>query len=227
MNQLFFRRLLVTAGLMFGIQACGPESDGAVSAETARTSTANEDTADSGADVEAQSEPAPLLELADELAAQAATLEAAAPPQQPPQIHCSHRWTTITSVANNRYVSAEVGWGGPRYGTLRARAFRADVWERFQLCYFAGTYALKSQANGLYVSAELGWSGEAYGTLRARASQVQAWERFYIIRFGDGRFALRSYPRGLYVSAEIGWGGERYGTLRARATAIQLWELFR
>lgn len=204
---------------MFGIQACGPESDASVSADTAQTSTAIEDTEVA----KAQDEPAPLLELADELAAQAASLDAAVPPS----IVCNPRWTTITSVANDRYVSAEVGWSGTQYGTLRARASRADLWERYQLCYFAGTYALKSLANGRYVSAELGWSGDTFGTLRARATEVAAWERFYIIRLSGGQYALRSYARNFYVSAEVGWAGDRYGTLRARATAIQRWELFR
>lgn len=223
MSQIFLRRLLVTAGLMLGIQACGPEADGAVSADTAQTPTVLEDQEVSEGFVEAQAEPVPLLELADELAAQASTLDAAAPPA----VVCHPRWTTITSVANNLYVSAEVGWAGTRYGTLRARAVRADLWERYQLCYFAGTYALKSLANGRYVSAEFGWSGDAFGTLRARATEVAAWERFYIERMSGGRYALRSYARNLYVSAEVGWAGDRYGTLRARATAARLWELFR
>jgi hypothetical protein len=38
MNPIILRRLLVTAGLMFGIQACGPDAEGAVSADTASKS---------------------------------------------------------------------------------------------------------------------------------------------------------------------------------------------
>jgi hypothetical protein len=38
---------------------------------------------------------------------------------------------TIQSMANSRYVSAEVGWTGDRYGLLRARATAIGPWERF------------------------------------------------------------------------------------------------
>jgi hypothetical protein len=223
MNPIFLRRLLVTAGLMFGIQACSPELDGADSADTAQTSTAIAENEVSAAVAETQAEPVPLLELASELAEQATSLDAA----PVPSIVCNPRWTTLYSVANDRYVSAEVGWGGLRYGILRARALRADLWERYQLCSISGTYVLKSLANGRYVSAEFGWSGDSLGTLRARATEVGDWERFYIIRLDGGRFALRSYARNFYVSAELGWGGDRYGTLRARATRIERWEIFR
>ena len=38
---------------------------------------------------------------------------------------------TIQSMANSRYVSAEVGWTGDRYGLLRARATAIGPWEQF------------------------------------------------------------------------------------------------
>jgi hypothetical protein len=40
-------------------------------------------------------------------------------------------WTTIQSVANGRYVSAEQGWSGDRQGLLRARAADVGAWEMF------------------------------------------------------------------------------------------------
>jgi hypothetical protein len=39
----------------------------------------------------------------------------------------------LQSVANGRYVSAELSWGGDRNGLLRARATAIGPWERYNL----------------------------------------------------------------------------------------------
>ena len=40
-------------------------------------------------------------------------------------------WVSIQSLANGRYVSAEIGWTDDRRGLLRARAPEAGRWEEF------------------------------------------------------------------------------------------------
>lgn len=39
----------------------------------------------------------------------------------------------LKSAANNRYVSAELGYTGPTHGLLRARAGRIGPWEKFKM----------------------------------------------------------------------------------------------
>src|SRR6516225_8953527 len=67
----------------------------------------------------------------------------------------------IKSVANGRYVTAELGYTGGNYGMLRARASSVGAWQRFTICgvWVNGRYgqAFKSEANGKWVSAELGY----------------------------------------------------------------------
>jgi hypothetical protein len=84
-------------------------------------------------------------------------------------------YETIRSVANGRYVSAELGYTGGNYGMLRARATSIGPWEEF----FTGMVDIQSISNGLYVSAELGYTGGNYGMLRARATSVGPWEEFW------------------------------------------------
>lgn len=132
---------------------------------------------------------------------------------------------TITSAANRRYVSAELGYGGDRSGMLRARATAVGPWEQFAVCEYGSRYVIGSLANGRYVSSELGWGGDNYGMLRARASQIGPWEQYYIGVYGSN-VTIRSAANGRYVSTELGWGGSNYGMLRARATAIGPWELY-
>jgi hypothetical protein len=91
----------------------------------------------------------------------------------------------IYSRAAGKYVSAEAGWSGDAYGTLRARANTIGPWERYDICFYSyygngGTMSIYSHATGRYVSAELGWSGARYGTLRARTQFAQSWERFWL-----------------------------------------------
>jgi hypothetical protein len=85
----------------------------------------------------------------------------------------------IKSVANGRFVSAELGWSGSDYGLLRARATSIGPWERFRIPNTAAT-SIRSMANGRWVSAEAGWSGSRRGLLRARATAVGPWEVYTV-----------------------------------------------
>jgi hypothetical protein len=79
----------------------------------------------------------------------------------------------IRSLRNGKWVSAELGYGGGRYGMLRARADRIGPWETF-----SGFAGFRSLANGKYVTAELGYTGSLDAMLRARADSYGPWERF-------------------------------------------------
>ncbi|MFF5113131.1 hypothetical protein [Streptosporangium sp. NPDC000509] len=142
-------------------------------------------------------------------------------------VKCQTR--SIKSLANSRYVSAEFGWSGDKYGMLRARATKVGPWERFSICYNGRNYTIKSLANGKYVSAEFGWSGGDRGMLRARASSAGTWERFHIASCGTGCVSIRNLavPSPSYVSAELGNKGDKYGMLRARGSKVGPWEKFR
>lgn len=128
---------------------------------------------------------------------------------------------TIGSLANGKFVSAELG----RDGRLRARADDAYEWEKFTIEDLGDdTYAFKA-ANGKYVSAELEWKGDSAGTLRARADSVGAWEKFKLTPNGDGHYSLQCATE-KYVSAELGYSGEDIGLLRCRASVASGWEIF-
>ena len=80
------------------------------------------------------------------------------------------------------YVSAELAYGGDRFGELRARASAQGPWEQWTVVPLNSTdVALRSDANGKYVSAELHYPGDRYGTLRARADAIGPWEIFRIV----------------------------------------------
>ena len=79
----------------------------------------------------------------------------------------------IRSNRNGKWVSAELGYGGVRYGMLRARASSIGPWETFN-----GAYGLRNTKNWKYVSAELGYGGGLKGMLRARSSSYGPWEHF-------------------------------------------------
>jgi hypothetical protein len=79
----------------------------------------------------------------------------------------------IRSLRNGKWVSAELGYGGVRYGMLRARASSIGPWETFN-----GALGLRNTRNWKYVSAELGYGGGLYAMLRARASSYGPWEHF-------------------------------------------------
>jgi hypothetical protein len=79
----------------------------------------------------------------------------------------------IRSLANGRWVSAELGYGGAKYAMLRARATSIGPWETFN-----GAYGFRNTKNGRWVSAELGYTGAYYAMLRARGDHYGPWEHF-------------------------------------------------
>jgi hypothetical protein len=79
----------------------------------------------------------------------------------------------IRSLANGKWVSAELGYSEPFYGMLRARASTIGPWETFN-----ASVGLRNLANWKLVSAELGYTGGRNGMLRARASSFGPWESF-------------------------------------------------
>ncbi|WP_283136608.1 fascin domain-containing protein [Rhizohabitans arisaemae] len=132
----------------------------------------------------------------------------------------------LTSLANGRFVSAELGYTGADEGMLRARAGQKGTWERFTICFDGVNSTIRSQANGRYVSAELSYGGADNGMLRARATVVGSWERFSFESCGDRCTVIRSTANGRLVSAELRYAGADYAMLRARATAVGEWERF-
>ncbi|GIF36788.1 fascin domain-containing protein [Actinoplanes xinjiangensis] len=135
---------------------------------------------------------------------------------------------TIKSTANNRYVSAEIGWNGGDHAALRARAATPGKWEKFLVCRDAGTGVTKirAQANNEFVSAELDYAGARYGMLRAQAEKVGGWERFYSNSAPGGQFSFYTKDTKRWVAAETGFTGRLYGVLRARATSVSAEETF-
>jgi hypothetical protein len=135
----------------------------------------------------------------------------------------------IRSRANNRVVSAELGYAGSLNGVLRARSTSVGGWEKFQ-CVAVGTnqWALRSRANGKYVSAELGYPGSVYATLRARSTSIGSWEADTITAVSSctSCFALRSTANGDYASAELAYTASSYGMLRARSHSVGAWETY-
>lgn len=88
---------------------------------------------------------------------------------------------TIQSLANGKYVSAELGYAGSYSGLLRARSSTVGRWERFRISGDGLSLRLASilsLANGRYVSTEIGETGSTYAMLRARAISVGPWERY-------------------------------------------------
>ena len=133
----------------------------------------------------------------------------------------------LRSVANGKFVSAEIGYTGPTNGVLRARASVPGAWELFR-CVAVGTnqWAIRSVANGRYVSAELGYPGVLTGVLRARAISVGAWETFTFVAGSACSCVGLAVAAGKFVSAELADPGALSGVLRARAVAVGPWESF-
>ena len=138
-------------------------------------------------------------------------------------LQCYDGW--LQSVANGKYVAAELNYTGAGYGELRARSSSVGSWERFEFCFGIGgalaAVAIRSLANGKWVAAELQYTGALYGMLRARASSIGPWETF------NGGSGLRNKANWKFVSAELQYTGIRYGMLRARADRYGPWEQFR
>jgi hypothetical protein len=89
----------------------------------------------------------------------------------------------IRSVANGKYVTAEISWTGSREGLLRARADAIGPWERFRIGYGTVGTPIYSLAANRYVTAEVNWTGTSQGSLRARVTAVNDWEWFNIYWF--------------------------------------------
>lgn len=144
-----------------------------------------------------------------------------------PDVPCWHD-ITIRSVANGRYVSAEIGWGAGDYGALRARAVAPGKWERFIVCRDArsGVTKLRAQANNEFVSAELDNAGARYGMLRAQAEKAGGWERYYSNSAPGGQFSFYARDNRRWVSAEVTFRGDLRGVLRARATSVSAEQTF-
>jgi hypothetical protein len=136
--------------------------------------------------------------------------------------NCYDGW--LKSVANGKYVSAQLDYKDANYGMLRARASRVDRWERFEFCWGTDTQgcnlSIRSLANGLWVSSEQNYTGANYGMLRARAAVPDRWETF------NGCLGLRNIVNWKYVSAELNYAGAWYAMLRARADTLDRWEEF-
>jgi hypothetical protein len=79
----------------------------------------------------------------------------------------------IRSLANGKWVSAELGYPGGDYAMLRARASSIGPWETFN-----GANGLRNVANWKFVTAELQYTGGDYAMLRARSSTLGSWEQF-------------------------------------------------
>lgn len=86
----------------------------------------------------------------------------------------------IRSLANNKYVTAEISSTGSRQGLLRARADAIGSWELFRIGYGNAGTPIYSLAANRYVTAEVNWTGTSQGTLRARVTAVNDWEWFNI-----------------------------------------------
>jgi hypothetical protein len=143
------------------------------------------------------------------------------------EVPCWHD-ITIKSVANGKYVSAEIGWEGGDYGALRARAVAPGKWEKFIVCRDADTGVTKfrAQANNQFVSAELDYAGVRYGMLRAQAEKAAGWERYYTNSPPGGQFSFYARDTRRWVSAEVTFRGDLQGVLRARATSVSAAQTF-
>jgi hypothetical protein len=146
---------------------------------------------------------------------------------------CGNRVSrSIRSVANGRFVSAELQASGNHYGKLRARATGVGGWEKFWIhgdCRSSFGCAIQSQANSKFVAVETAYTGTGANMLRARSDSSGAALRFGLE--GDCRSttgcAIKAKTNNRYVSAELHYTHGDYGMLRARHTSIGAWERFR
>jgi len=82
-------------------------------------------------------------------------------------------YLAIRSIANGKWVAAELGRTGNDYGMLRARSTSIGPWETF-----SGLTGLRNTTNWKWVTAELGQTGSRDAMLRARANSYGPWEHF-------------------------------------------------
>jgi hypothetical protein len=142
-------------------------------------------------------------------------------------INCfSH--VVIYSIANDLFVSTELGYTGANHAMLRARASVVGPWEQYSVCRDEQTQVtnIVSDANGLYVSAELEYTGGNYAMLRARATTQGPWETWLTASDPPGETWILNIVNNRYVSAELGYTGGNYAMLRARGVANGPWELY-
>ncbi|MGW3985127.1 fascin domain-containing protein [Streptomyces mirabilis] len=137
--------------------------------------------------------------------------------------------TSITSVANQHYVSAELGYSGDQSGMLRARSTGIGPWEQFDLCRSirfmpTGSYAIRSANSNQYITAVD--SNNPPAMLRVARDTISTDEEFYITRTNDGTYALSRARNMSYVTAQLDYSGAQYGMLRAHAGGIGPWEQF-
>jgi len=122
-------------------------------------------------------------------------------------------WSSLRSMANNQFVSADNAGNSP----LIANRGSAQGWETFQIISNPdGTVSLASAANFRYVTADLNNGGR----LIAAARGVLGWEKFSLVNNGDGTFSLRSTATNQFVSADLNQGG----VLFANRATIGAWE---
>ncbi|MGW0390289.1 endonuclease/exonuclease/phosphatase family protein [Streptomyces sp. NPDC003042] len=161
----------------------------------------------------------------------------AAPVEFPELAKSAGQKFAIKSLANNKWVSAEINDSGSQEGKLRARSdSHAGSWEQFTLHTmrrtgeeYGLTGTLRSEANGLYVSAETEEAPPRTGMLRAgSADPIGLRQRFTLVPLGGDIYALMDDVVKKFVSARIDFPKESpdYGLLRSSATSIEQWEKF-
>lgn len=125
------------------------------------------------------------------------------------------QWSSITSVYNNSYISAD------NYGDNPLIANRQSVgdWEKFQVIQNSdGTISLLSKINNKYVCADLN-----NGTkLVARSTTIDGWEKFKLVTLSNGNVGLLAMANSKYVSADF----NNNGVLYANRDSISGWETF-
>lgn len=123
----------------------------------------------------------------------------------------------LTSLANNRVVSAENGGNDP----LKASQGNiGGAWEAFVLMNNSdGTVSFQSQANNQFVQANLNGNN----IVVPDGSTIGTWEKFVIEVVAEDQYALKSVANGKYVKADL----DQDGTLYAGSDNIEgAWEVF-
>jgi hypothetical protein len=138
---------------------------------------------------------------------------------------------SFQSIANGKYVTAELGKVGTHYGMLRARATSVGPWELFKLCYHTdgGWFHIESWENKLFVRVHDFAEGRYQWMLTASASSLSGAATFYRDTGSVGWSAFRYSATFKWVSTELSpqtYPPDELGMLRARANAIGPWEQF-
>jgi hypothetical protein len=146
---------------------------------------------------------------------------------------CQDGNVTLQSSFSNKYVAAELDFGGSLEGMLTASRASAGTWEQFRMeCIDNSHYfALKNLRNKRYVAMERNYTGRNEAMLRARSTTLDrtqySWEIFRIMDGATGisaywdfdvQGALVSRRNGLIVTAEFGYAQPYKGMLRASSS---------